>query len=213
MKGKRFLYSLSKDPDLIYAYTMQVYENEKQTFFHPDVISNIMENQSLNIKLEHLADSNTADYLSRMMELDISTFMVDDILTKVDRASMANSLEVRVPIIDHEFFEVAAQIPSGMKMRGSTGKHIFREAMKGQIPDYIYSKPKTGFTIPITKWFKKDLTKFYLDKLNLAKENGIINPAYIDVLIRQKDLGSLSSRIWPVVLFSEWLNLVHNNKN
>jgi asparagine synthase (glutamine-hydrolysing) len=211
MKGKRFLYSLTKDPDLVYSYTMQVYEKEKRNFFHPDVIINIMENQAVNIKLGHIAESNTSDYISRMMELDINTYMVDDILTKVDRASMANSLEVRVPIIDHEFFELAARIPSSMKIKGDTGKYIFREALKGQIPDYIYNKPKSGFAIPLTKWFKNDLTKFYLDKLIIARENGIVSPAYIDNLISLKDLGSLTSRVWPIVLFSEWLDLKHNN--
>ena len=139
MKGKRFLYSLSKNPEQIYAHTMQVNDVEKNFLFHPDVICKIKNNPSSSIKIEHLS-SNTSDYISRLLSLDISTYMVDDLLTKVDRASMANSLEVRVPIIDHEFFELAAKIPSSMKIKNRTGKFIFRESMKEQIPADVYNK-------------------------------------------------------------------------
>ena len=138
------------------------------------------------------------------MELDILTYMTDDILTKVDRASMANSLEVRVPLIDHEFFELAASIPASMKINGQTGKYILREAVKNQIPDFIYNKPKTGFTVPITKWFKDDLSDYVMASLEDAKLTGIINDAYIDELLKTKNIGSLVTRIWPVIIFSAW---------
>jgi asparagine synthase (glutamine-hydrolysing) len=210
MKGKRFLYSLTKDPDLIYAYTMQIYEKEKESFFHPDVVSKIKINQAMDIKLDHIKKSSSSDYISRMMELDIATYMVDDILTKVDRASMANSLEVRVPIIDHEFFEIAAHIPTSMKIKGVTGKHIFREAVRDYIPDFIYQKPKSGFTIPVNSWFKNDLTNYCTDILKTASNNGIINPAFITDLLNLQDKGSLITRIWSILIFTQWFNKINN---
>lgn len=208
MKGKRFLFSLTKDPDLIYAYTMQVYEEEKEIFFHPDVWSKIKAKEAVDIKLDHIKESESKDYLSRMMELDISTYMVDDILSKVDRASMANSLEVRVPIIDHEFFEVAAGIPFSMKIKDGWGKHIFREAVKDDIPEYIYQKSKSGFTIPINNWFKNDLSSYCAGLLDKAKNTGIINPKYINTLLDSKFTGSLISKVWPIIVFVKWMNKI-----
>ena len=202
--GKRFLYALTKNPDLLYAHEIQINEIEKKSFYHPDIFASIKAHSAVDLKIKHIHDSATDDYISRMMELDINTYMVDDILTKVDRASMANSLEVRVPIIDHLFFETAARIPAGMKIRKTSGKYIFREAFKSQVPDYIYHKPKSGFTIPISKWFKAGLDDYYIELLKKAGQNRIINPDYIQKLVECKNLGSLSSRIWPIIVFSAW---------
>jgi asparagine synthase (glutamine-hydrolysing) len=213
MKGKRFLSSLTHDPELFFAYTMQIYEKEKKSFFHPEIYHTIMENQALEIKLAHYNTSTTTDYASRMMEIDISTYMVDDILTKVDRVSMANSLEVRVPIIDHVFFNVAAKIPSFMKINGSTGKYIFREAMRAYIPNQVYKKSKSGFTIPIAQWFKKDLSDYFVDILARQEDTGIINPDYINNILQHENLGSFSTRVWPLVVFIIWLEKIHNRKD
>lgn len=210
MKGKRFLYSLSKKPSQFYAYAMQVNDMEKRFLFHPDVIDNITKSPSVNIKLCSLNKSNK-DLVSRYTGMDIATYLVDDILTKVDRASMANSLEVRVPIIDHEFFELAARIPSEMKINGNTGKYIFREAIKDQIPYDVYNKPKTGFTIPINEWFADNLIDYYSESLRSAKEIGIFNPAYLKSFYKTKNLGSQITRIWPILVFSKWMERVHNN--
>jgi asparagine synthase (glutamine-hydrolysing) len=209
MKGKRFLYSLSKNPEHIYAYTMQVNEMEKKSLFHPDVINKIENDASSRIKLEHLND-NTSNYISRLLGLDISTYMVDDILTKVDRASMANSLEVRVPIIDHEFFELAAKIPSQMKIKGSTGKFIFRESMKEQIPPDVYTKSKSGFTIPINDWFDNNLTDYYVETLKKAENYGILNTEYLKPFLKNQDLGSQITRVWPILVFTKWMERIHN---
>ena len=204
VRGKRFLNSLTNDPDIISAYAMEVDDVEKLKYFHPDVVSNISNNPASSIKLEYIKNSNSNDYISRMMELDISTFMVDDILTKVDRASMANSLEVRVPLIDQDFFEMASKIPSQMKIKGNIGKYIFREAVKDQIPDFIYNKPKTGFSIPVTEWFKNDLSEYVVNALHEAKDIGIFNQNYINTLLKTPNIGSLVTRIWPLVVFSTW---------
>jgi len=203
MKGKRFLYSLSHNPAQVHALTMEINSQEKKDFFSRDFYNQDF-TTAASIKLNHLQSSLSGDFISKQMELDILTYMTDDILTKVDRASMANSLEVRVPLIDHEFFELAASIPSSMKISGQTGKYILREAVKNQIPDFIYNKPKTGFTVPITKWFKDDLSDYVMASLEDAKSTGIINDDYIDELLKTKNIGSLVTRIWPIIIFSAW---------
>lgn len=209
VKGKRFLHTLTKDPSKAYAYFMDIWEKEKHSFYHPEIFDLVRQNPAVEIKLNYLIKSKSPDFISRMMELDISSYMVDDILTKVDRSSMANSLEVRVPIIDHEFFELASRIPSSMKIKGQTGKYIFREAMKAQIPDFIYSHPKRGFTAPINKWFKGDWSQFSAQMLDEAKSSNIISPKYINNLLQKENSGSLITRIWPIIVLTSWLRNIH----
>lgn len=204
MKGRRFLYSLSRNPDHLHALAMEINDLEKKSFFSDEYYQSHLGKPASGLKTAFLKNSRSSEYISKQMELDISTYMTDDILTKVDRASMANSLEVRVPLIDHKFFELAASVPAAMKIRGNTGKYIFREAVKEQIPDFIYNKPKTGFTIPVTKWFKDDLSDYVVNALEDAKKTGVINPAYINSLMNDKNPGSLVTRIWPIIIFSAW---------
>ncbi len=204
MKGRRFLYSLSRNPDYLHALAMEVNDQEKKFFFSREYYESHLAHPASELKTTYLVNSVSSEYLSRQMELDIQTYMTDDILTKVDRASMAHSLEARVPLIDHEFFELASAIPVSMKVSGATGKYIFREAVKDMIPDYIYSKPKTGFTVPITKWFKDDLSDYVVSALEAAGKTGVINPAYIKDLLNTGNPGSLVTRIWPVIVFSAW---------
>ncbi len=209
MKGKRFLYSLSKKPEHIYAHTMQFNEKEKGVLFNRDVIRNIKNNQSVNIKIDHLTN-NSNDYISKLLGLDVATLMVDDILTKVDRASMAASLEVRVPIIDHEFFELAARIPSKMKIKDNMGKYIFRESIKDQIPIDVYNKPKSGFTIPVNNWFGNNLLDYSFETLKKADSIGIFNTDYLKPFLQNKDLGGQITRVWSILVFTKWFERIHN---
>ena len=204
--GKRFSYILSKDPELAYAYFSIVSEHEKKLFYNKDMYHSVRNEPIENVKTGLIKNSISSDYLSKMMELDIQTFMVDDVLTKVDRASMATSLEVRVPIIDHEFFELASSIPTKFKIYNNKGKYILREAFKNFLPESIYSHRKQGFTIPIQKWFKSDLDDWVIDSLSNQSLTEYINIKYIENLKKSDNLGSLVTRIWPILIFSSWLN-------
>ncbi len=188
---------------------MQINELEKKILFHPDILGKIEKDPSVKIKIASL-NNNSKDYVSRQMGMDISTYMVDDILTKVDRASMANSLEVRVPIIDHEFFELAARIPSEMKINGNTGKYIFREAIKDQIPAEVYKKLKSGFTIPINDWFGSNLIDYSHETLINAESIGIFNPEYLKPFKNNQNLGGQITRIWAILTFTKWFERIHN---
>ena len=107
------------------------------------------------------------DPVSRCQYVDMKTYLVDDILTKVDRASMAVSLEVRVPLLDHEFMQYAATLPSGLKLRGGVGKYIFKQALRGPLGPEIVDRTKMGFSIPLADWFRKDLKRFTEERLLL----------------------------------------------
>jgi len=103
-----------------------------------------------------LLKNSTSDFLSRMQELHVKTYLVDDILTKVDRASMMNSLETRVPMLDHKFAELSFRIPSDLKLRGNNKKYILKKALGSFLPDEVINHRKQGFAIPLSYWFKDD---------------------------------------------------------
>jgi asparagine synthase (glutamine-hydrolysing) len=201
--GKRFLYNLGTPVDLQYAHHMLFDGPEKKRMFSQNTYERIT-HPAYRYKEQILIDSSSASFPSKLFELDLKVFMKDDVLVKVDRASMANSLEVRVPFIDVDLFEFAASLPWQMKINENTTKYILREAFKTSFPQSVYEKPKTGFTIPISKWFQDDFDVFTKDHLSYLKQTHLFNPKYIDTLLQVKQLGPLSSRIWPLIVFAVW---------
>ncbi len=103
------------------------------------------------------ARSADRDFLTQMTLVDLQTYLPGDILTKVDRTSMAVSLEARVPLLDHPLVEFAVALPAELKLRDGTGKWIFRKAIQGLVPDIVLTKPKQGFAVPLPEWFRGDL--------------------------------------------------------
>lgn len=118
---------------------------------------------------EHFERARHLDPLARVQYLDVKTYLVDDILTKVDRASMAVSLEARVPLLDHRFMEMAARLPSGAKLRGMRGKIAFREALRPRVPGEILDGEKRGFSVPLGRWMRDDLRE-KVDRLALSDD-------------------------------------------
>lgn len=149
-----------------------------------------------------------ADPLDRASYIYMKTYMTDDILAKVDRASMANSLEVRAPFLDTEFAEFAAAIPGSYKLKGLKGKWILRQALRGILPDETLNKPKRGFAVPVAKWLKEDLKDLFFaafDKKKIEKE-GIFDYNYIAGLM-QEFLGNkrdARKEIWALFMFEMW---------
>ena len=120
-------------------------------------MSHLASYDSLDVLRHYYDKADTEDTLSRIQYVDIKTYLTDDILTKVDRASMANSLEVRAPILDHKFMELAARIPSSLKLRGRVGKYIFKKTLEPLLPQSTLTRPKMGFAVPLAKWFRGPL--------------------------------------------------------
>ena len=148
------------------------------------------------------------DALSRAMYVYINTYMTDDILAKVDRASMANSLEVRAPFLDVEFAEYAMRIPSSLKLRGSSSKWILKEALKDKLPPQTLMKGKRGFAVPVAKWLKGDLQpmlKSAFSKQKIERE-GIFDYSYIDDMVQSFLSGKsdVRKKIWALFMFEMW---------
>ncbi len=148
------------------------------------------------------------DPLARAMAMDVAMYLPDDILVKVDRMSMAASLEVRAPLLDHRVVELAARIPSSMKVHGWQTKWILREAMRELLPPEILTKPKQGFSIPIKNWLcgeLRDLLRATLDAARL-RQHGYVQPAVVGAWIEDHVAGRANHahRLWPLMMLELW---------
>jgi asparagine synthase (glutamine-hydrolysing) len=145
----------------------------------------------------------------RMMYCDAVSYLPDDILCKVDRASMAVSLETRVPFLDHRVAELAARIPLDMKVRGGTGKHILRTLLQQEVPRALIERPKAGFGIPVGEWMKGPLRPWVEDLLDPARmagegwfDAGIVQRRWQDHLNGRRDS---TPALWALLMFQAWL--------
>ncbi|MBI1958963.1 MAG: asparagine synthase (glutamine-hydrolyzing) [Candidatus Rokubacteria bacterium] len=152
-------------------------------------------------------DSGAGDYVSALQYIDVETYLPDDILTKVDRASMLVSLESRVPLLDHRFMEFVATIPLSLKLRHGAGKYILKQAMADLLPPDIVSRRKMGFGVPLASWFRHELRDMTRDLLlsPRARQRGLVRPAAVEELLRIHDEGrDCSPRLWALVSLELW---------
>lgn len=152
--------------------------------------------------------ADTPDPLSKVQYVDIKTYLPGDILVKVDRMSMANSLEVRSPIIDHKFMEFVATIPSRFKLRGQEKKYIFKKALEPYLPQEILYRPKHGFEVPLDRWFRQELHALTQETLlsEPSFQRGIFNPTCLKNMwqqhqSRQRNFGY---NFWTLLMFELW---------
>lgn len=154
------------------------------------------------------AEPNSADPIERLLYLDSKTYLSGDILTKVDRMSMAHSIEARVPLLDHELIEFVQSIPASLKLRGQTTKHILKQAMGELIPNEIINRPKMGFGVPLRKWLNNELREMLHDTLTdqRARERGLLNPRAVQALLDEHGRGRRdnSLHLWGLLNLELW---------
>jgi len=205
--GKGLTYYLSKDKNYIGAYFCLWKDYERRKVFLPAIRDKLGIEYSEKIK-ENMLKSMSGDFISKMQKLDMQTYMVDDILTKVDRASMMNSLEARVPLLDHKLAELSFKIPSNLKMDGINKKFILKETFKKILPEEVISHKKQGFSVPLNKWFNDDLKEYALDTILSSKSlYSFLEKKHVKQLLdnSQKGVRDYSSKIWSLLIFDEWL--------
>lgn len=210
-RGKAFLSNVARDPVEAYFFSVSaLYEDQKELLLRPDVLGNLTGYRTSDLFHKIYRNAPAEDHLSRIQYLDIKTYLCEDILTKVDRASMAVSLEVRCPLLDHVFMEYVARIPSQLKLVGTDGKHIFKKALKRFLPDDILYRKKMGFGVPILEWLRKDL-KEYARGLVLDGEASrlYLRGDYLQKIWNehQRGIRNRSTELWIVMM----LNLWHKN--
>lgn len=207
--GKNFVRNISLNPASRYVDSI--------SFFHPELLHEILSRQTQQALQHHdpalaftqiYAESPNADHTARMLYLDTKTYLPGDILAKVDRMSMAHSLESRVPFLDHQLIEFAANIPSNLKLKGLTTKHILKQAVKGLIPDHVIFRRKQGFSVPIREWFKRDLRAMLHDILLDRKtiERGYFNEHAISSILKEHESGrrNYDRHLWGLLTLELW---------
>jgi asparagine synthase (glutamine-hydrolysing) len=165
--------------------------------------------RAIDVMRAHADNSPTDDPLSLIQYLDMKTYLPGDILTKVDRASMAHALEVRVPLLDHQLVEWISGLSSTIKLKGGEGKYIFKKSMEPYLPNDILYRKKQGFAVPLASWFRGPLRQRVRDSLlgpTLAA-TGIFNHAYLARMVEQHESGrrDYSAPIWTVLMFEAFL--------
>ena len=151
---------------------------------------------------------NGHDVVEQMMTLDATHYLPECVLFKVDRASMAASLETRAPFLDHMLIEFLTKLPVGLKLRGLTGKYILKRSMRDRLPQQIIKRPKKGFGMPVAKWVKGELRTFVRDAFapERLKRRGLFNADYVGRLLDEHERGMADHRklIWTLLMFEIW---------
>jgi asparagine synthase (glutamine-hydrolysing) len=160
----------------------------------------------------HAARAETDDPLALVQYLDLKTYLVGDINTKVDRASMAHSLEVREPLMDHPLVEWLATLPADLKVRGQEGKYLFKKAMEPHLSDDILYRPKMGFSVPLARWFRGPLKQRVRDAVlgDRLAATGWFNRRYLEHLVdaHQSGVSDYSAPLWTLLMFEAFLRTV-----
>jgi asparagine synthase (glutamine-hydrolysing) len=205
-RAKSTFQSLARDPISGYFYGISCCPPaQKQQLFSMDASQRLDGYNSLDVLKYHYDRADTLDPLSRIQYVDMKTYLVDDILVKVDRASMANSLEVRCPLLDHKLMELIAQMPSSLKLRNGQGKYIFKKAMQVILPNDMLTRRKQGFSVPVAEWFRGELKEFAQDTI-FRSPDGLLNHTYLNRCWKAHQAGQRdwSALLWCVLMFKTW---------
>ncbi len=159
--------------------------------------------------IEKFGEAQTPDKLDQTLYADFSSYLPDDLLVKMDIATMAVSLEGRSPFLDHELLELTAQMPFGLKLKGrDTKKYILKEALRGIIPDAVMFRPKMGFGVPIERWFRGDLDAYLRDILlsERSLQRGLFRPEAVKQLLtdHQSTKINFANQIWALLTLELW---------
>jgi asparagine synthase (glutamine-hydrolysing) len=148
-------------------------------------------------------------FTAQMMAFDFETYLPEDCLTKVDRMSMAHSIESRVPLLDHVVVELAASLPASMKIAGSRRKHLLKQLAFRLVPREMLDRPKQGFGVPIGHWFRGSLRDVFGDILGsaAARQRGYFNQPFVDRILQEHLTGKRDHalRLWQLLVFELWL--------
>jgi len=207
MTGRQFLRHLGLTGARRYLdASAMLREDEMRRLFRLDAYDQMQRNVVL-ADARHELSSYGDDWLAAVQYRDLHTYLPLDILTKVDRATMAHSLEARPPLLDHRLAEFAATIPAHYRLRGGTTKYLFKQAMRGILPDAIIDRQKHGFAVPMATWFRGELAEFARGLLlsQACRERGVFNPAQVERLLTLNARGrDLDLQLWTMMSFELW---------
>ena len=207
-----FMESLSTDQARNYCEQIKVFNGvEKENVYTDDFRQKVANTDPLDFLLQKFDESHTEDFLERLLYVDINSYLPEDLLVKMDIATMANSLEARVPFLDHKFMELVAGIPSHLKLHGFKTKFILKKAFKDFLPKSIFQRKKMGFGVPLSRWFRKELKGYayevLLDRRTLNR--GYFRREGIQRLLDEHVTSHYdhSARIWALLCLETWFRI------
>jgi len=208
--GRNYLHNVSLDPIARYLDSVSVFTGLNRKSLYTSEFQRRLANHDFGETLfQQLATKvKTGNSLDRLLYIDSKTYLPGDILTKVDRMSMAVSLEARAPLLDHKLIDFVTKVPASLKLAGLETKHLLKRAVKGLIPDEILDRPKQGFGVPIQEWINQQLRSRIRDTLgdSVTRQRGYINPHYLNVLLDEHEQGRRdhSMGLWALLMFELW---------
>jgi len=216
--AKKMARSASLSPrDYFLMNSTYLTDDQKDWLYTPAVRESINGDGAWSRHMAYFEQVNDADFLNQMLYLDTKAFMVSLNLNYNDKMSMASSVEVRVPFLDHELAEwVASNVPPSLKLHGRTTKHILREAMRPLLPAEVLEQKKAGFGAPADYWLANDLIEMIDDLLSESrlKSRGLFNPAAVRQLIKEQRSGrqDWSAQVWQFLTLELWMQTFIDRK-
>src|SRR5215471_2715684 len=216
--GRNYLHNVSLDPVARYLDSVSVFTNlNRKSLYTADFLEKVGPGgYAGNLFREFEKKVKTDEPLDRLLYLDSKTYLPGDILTKVDRMSMAVSLEARAPLLDHKLIDFVTGIPASLKLAGLETKHLLKEAVKDLIPTEILHRPKQGFGVPIQEWINRQLRERIRETLmdQRTRQRGFVETSYVDLLLDEHERGRRdhSNGLWALMMLELWLrNYVDNS--
>jgi asparagine synthase (glutamine-hydrolysing) len=209
-RAKSTFQALARDTVEAYFHSMSIVRDDmRRRLFSNTFKARLGGYSAVEVFRRHGARADTDDRLALVQYLDLKTYLVGDINTKVDRASMAHSLEVREPLMDHPLVEWLASLPSTLKVRGGEGKYLLKKAMEPYLPHEVMYRPKMGFAVPLAQWFRGPLRQRVRDAVLGARlaDTGLFNGAYLKHLVdtHQSGFRDYSTPLWTLLMFDSFL--------
>jgi asparagine synthase (glutamine-hydrolysing) len=208
-KAKRFVDGGALPASLQHTrWMMFMSDDDKTQLYRPDLQANLNGYTGASLLESYFQEATDLDPLAQQQYVDIKTYLVDDILTKVDRMSMAASIEARVPLLDHRIVEFALSLPPQSKLRYGRTKVILRRAMHGRLPEEVLNRPKQGFSIPLKHWLRGSLRPLMTDLLSTdcVRRRGYFEPQTVNGWVSEhlQRRANHSHRLWALMIFELW---------
>jgi asparagine synthase (glutamine-hydrolysing) len=210
-RGRNFIHNVALDPIDRYLDSMSTFSGLNRRLLYAEEMRRFVQREGDTVRSfrEYAANIKTGNQIDKLLYIDSKTYLPGDILTKIDRMSMAASLEARVPLLDHKLIEFVARVPASLKLCGYETKYLLKKAVADVVvPEAILNRPKQGFGVPMKEWINRQLRSRIRDTLDssISKRRGYINPAYTHTLLEEHERGRRdhSMSLWALFIMELW---------
>jgi asparagine synthase (glutamine-hydrolysing) len=212
VRGKNFLRHVSRDDQGRYLDSIRFFSaDEKSALLAPSLLRALSATDPETRLAAHFDRYAQLPWASQMMRFDAETYLPEDVLTKVDRMSMAHSIESRVPLLDNEVIDFASSLPAALKIKNGRRKHVLKEVAATLLPRDILDRRKQGFGVPLGTWFRGGLRELFADTLlsRSSLQRGYFNGRFVRQLVDEHLSGQRDHtlRLWQLVVFERWHQL------